>query len=113
MIYLHRYGKQEGPYSIENLRAYLADGRVAELDLAWRNQTEGWIPLGSLLSKPYEYRCAHCGSTVQPAVFRRISSGGWIFFFLMLLFCLPLALFGFLMKEEYSVCPTCGTRQVL
>jgi DNA-directed RNA polymerase subunit RPC12/RpoP len=111
-IYVYRNGERYGPYLSEDVQAGLNAGTFSKDDLAWRAGLTKWIPLVSLLNFG-EYKCDVCGSTVAPAVFRRISQGGWIFFFCLLLICLPIALFGFLMKEEYSVCPSCGSQRVL
>jgi uncharacterized protein DUF4339/LITAF-like zinc ribbon protein len=111
-IYIYRNGQREGPYSSADVQAGLDLGSFGKSDLAWRAGLAKWIPLAALLSS-HGYKCDVCGSTVTPAVFRRISRGGWVFFFCLLLICLPIALFGFLMKEEYSVCPSCGSQRVL
>lgn len=111
-IYLYRDGQRIGPYTQEQVAAALSVGTFQPTDLAWRG-ADGWIPLSTLLATPYEYKCLTCGSKIPPTVLRRISTGGWVFFFALLLICLPIALFGFLMKEEYSVCPACGTQKTL
>lgn len=56
------------------------------------------------------YHCPRCNSTALPVVQSQISDGGWLTFVLMLLFCFPLFWIGFLMKDEYRVCPTCLNR---
>lgn len=112
-IYIYRDGHREGPYTREQVMAGLTAGTFLATDLAWRNGVPNWTPIQLLLTANYEYHCASCGSTATPTMFRRISSGGWVFFFVFLLLCLPISLFGFLIKEEYSVCPACGTQRTV
>jgi hypothetical protein len=40
----------------------------------------------------------------------KISSGGWVVFALMLLFCFPLFWIGLLMKDEHQFCSQCRVR---
>jgi RNA polymerase subunit RPABC4/transcription elongation factor Spt4 len=56
------------------------------------------------------YRCPHCGSTYPPIAEKRISTGGWVVFASLLVFCLPLFWIGLLMKEELRTCPMCRAR---
>lgn len=56
------------------------------------------------------YRCPRCGTTAPPQINRKISTGGWVVFALMLLFCFPLFWIGLLIKEEERVCSMCFTR---
>jgi hypothetical protein len=56
------------------------------------------------------YHCPRCGTTAPPQINRKISTGGWIVFAAMLLFCFPLFWIGFLIKEEERVCSMCFTR---
>ena len=56
------------------------------------------------------YRCPACMSSYLPRLERKISTGGWITFALLLVFFFPLFWIGLLMKEEIQVCPTCSNR---
>jgi hypothetical protein len=56
------------------------------------------------------YHCPRCNSTALPIRKKQMSDGGWLTLVIMLLFCFPLFWIGFLMTEEYSVCPTCLAR---
>ena len=56
------------------------------------------------------YRCPACMSSYLPRVEKKISTGGWITFALLLVFFFPLFWVGLLMKEEVQICPTCSTR---
>ena len=56
------------------------------------------------------YRCPRCATPTLPYRTRKISSGGWIVFAVLLLFFFPLFWVGFLMKEEVIVCPVCDLR---
>jgi len=53
------------------------------------------------------FRCPFCGSDAPPMIARRISTGGWIVFAALLLFCFPLFFIGLLIKEEYRACSWC------
>ena len=45
------------------------------------------------MSYPYgQYRCPYCGTNQPPFTVSKISSGGWVVFALMLLFCFPAVL---------------------
>jgi hypothetical protein len=57
------------------------------------------------------FRCPYCQTTALPIVRREISSAGWAFFWITLLFlCIPLCWIGLLMKEEKRVCCLCGMK---
>ena len=43
-----RAGEQFGPYSAEDLRAYLASGQVLPDDLAWAEGMAGWVPVSQI-----------------------------------------------------------------
>lgn len=48
---VHRDGKHQGPFTLEEVRAKLADGTFAPEDLAWRAGTPAWVPLAQRLSE--------------------------------------------------------------
>lgn len=56
------------------------------------------------------YRCPRCMSNVHPRLERKISTGGWITFAVLLVFFFPLFWIGLLIKEDTHVCPACNTR---
>jgi len=58
------------------------------------------------MSQPYsgQYRCPYCGTNSPPFIISKISSGGWVVFALMLLFCFPLFWIGLLMKDQHQIC---------
>jgi RNA polymerase subunit RPABC4/transcription elongation factor Spt4 len=56
------------------------------------------------------FRCPYCNSTYLPQIGSKISSDGWVVFILLLFFCFPLFWIGLLMKEEYRMCVTCGSK---
>ena len=58
-IYILKDGKQLGPYSPEQLRAGLADGRLLPTVQAWTSGLPDWTNLGSLL-KTSRYTCPQC-----------------------------------------------------
>lgn len=41
-------GRQEGPVSLENLRALVAEGKVSRSDLAWNATMKDWQPVGNI-----------------------------------------------------------------
>jgi hypothetical protein len=53
------------------------------------------------------FRCPHCQTTAPPVVATRISTAGWVVFFALLVFCLPLCFVGLFIKEEYRQCSWC------
>lgn len=44
-IYISRNGERHGPYSIDDINAYLNSGDLMALDLAWFNGINDWVPL--------------------------------------------------------------------
>ena len=58
---------------------------------------------------PGTYRCPRCMSQLMPMIERRISTGGWITFAILLIFFFPLFWIGLLIKEDVHVCPSCNT----
>jgi lipopolysaccharide-induced tumor necrosis factor-alpha factor len=64
------------------------------------------------MSQPYsgQYRCPYCGTNSPPFIISKISSGGWVVFALMLLFCFPLFWIGLLMKDHHQICAQCHVR---
>jgi DNA-directed RNA polymerase subunit RPC12/RpoP len=59
---------------------------------------------------PIEFRCPFCQSNLAPKVKRKISTGGWVTFVALLIFCFPLCIIGLFIKDEYRVCRSCGIR---
>jgi len=45
MIYIHRYGKNYGPYSEKSIRSFLKDGKVTQKDWAWITKSKRWVLL--------------------------------------------------------------------
>lgn len=56
------------------------------------------------------YRCPRCGTESLPFKTRKISSGGWTVFAILLIFFFPLFWVGFLIKEDVLVCSVCDAR---
>ena len=56
------------------------------------------------------FRCPHCMSQYLPRIERRISTGGWITFAVLLVFFFPLFWIGLLIKEDVQVCQSCQTK---
>src|ERR1041384_2809961 len=44
-IYIGRGGQREGPFTIDEVRAKIAQGQARPEDLAWYEGAPGWIPL--------------------------------------------------------------------
>ena len=49
MIHVSRSGKQEGPYSEEEIRKRLSSGQLSANDFGWHEGMPNWIKLGPLL----------------------------------------------------------------
>ena len=47
--YVSRDGEQYGPYSIEDISQYVAEGRFASTDHAWKEGMSEWVALHTLL----------------------------------------------------------------
>ena len=47
-IYVGREGNQQGPYSLEQIQQYLAQGRLQLTDSAWYEGLDQWIPLSEV-----------------------------------------------------------------
>ena len=47
-VHIDRNGERYGPYSIEAINAYLANGTLLPTDLAWHEGLNGWVPLGDI-----------------------------------------------------------------
>jgi hypothetical protein len=47
-IYIHRNNQQFGPYTIDQVREYLASGRLHAEDLAWHEGAPDWVPLSKI-----------------------------------------------------------------
>ena len=50
LIHVSRDGQQFGPYTPEDVQAYLADGSLLSTDLGWVEGTAAWVPLPQLVS---------------------------------------------------------------
>jgi hypothetical protein len=48
-LYIHRDGQQFGPYSVEDVRGYLASGNLLAEDLAWHEGAADWTPLAQVV----------------------------------------------------------------
>ena len=51
-IHITRGEESSGPYSLEQVQSYLADGLLLPDDLAWHEGLENWIPLAELVGQP-------------------------------------------------------------
>ena len=47
-IYVGREGDQRGPYTLEQVQQYLAQGRLQVTDFAWYEGLDNWIPLSEV-----------------------------------------------------------------
>jgi hypothetical protein len=46
---IHRGGQQYGPYSVEELRQFVASGNILSSDMAWAQGMPGWVPVSQIL----------------------------------------------------------------
>jgi DNA-directed RNA polymerase subunit RPC12/RpoP len=56
------------------------------------------------------FRCPRCSTTFPPRVERRISTGGWITFAVLLVVFFPLFWIGLLIKEDVVQCQGCNLK---
>ena len=58
-------------------------------------------------------KCSLCGHEGMPIIKKTLSSGGWVFFIVLLLFCLPLCWLPFVLdecKDKIQKCAGCGSK---
>ncbi|MBY0525210.1 MAG: hypothetical protein K2R98_17520 [Gemmataceae bacterium] len=61
--------------------------------------------------KQVGFHCPYCNTCKPPYTQRKVSTAGWIFFWVLLLFlCLPLCWIGLFMCEDQKVCSSCGIK---
>jgi len=48
MIHIDRGGERMGPYSLEDVNRYLADGTLRPSDLGWYDGAAGWVPVTNI-----------------------------------------------------------------
>ncbi|MEO7660481.1 MAG: LITAF-like zinc ribbon domain-containing protein [Pyrinomonadaceae bacterium] len=58
------------------------------------------------------FRCPNCMTNYPPRLERRISTGGWITFAVLLVVFFPLFWIGLLIKEDVYVCQGCNSKIV-
>ncbi|MEN6603036.1 MAG: GYF domain-containing protein [Bryobacteraceae bacterium] len=46
---IHRGGQQYGPYSVEELKQFVASGNVLPSDMAWAEGMPAWVPVSQIL----------------------------------------------------------------
>jgi|GEM_PF-12483 len=95
-IYIYRDNQQLGPYSIEEIKAYLTDGKVQAEDFAWHEGLTEWIPLSQVpgittnppplpaAQQPEALKSAASLTSTLPALSLKPASGGlkrWVLFF--------------------------------
>jgi hypothetical protein len=54
-------------------------------------------------------RCQACGHQGHHMEFSRITTGGWVVFFALLIMCFPFCWLGLLMREHGKRCGACRT----
>ena len=47
-VHIDRNGERYGPYSNEDINAYLANGTLLPTDLAWHEGLPGWVPVSQI-----------------------------------------------------------------
>lgn len=63
-IYVQSESSQQGPYTLEEVSAYVANGTFSKKDLAWVEGTPIWRPIADLLDAP---KVSHLRSAEQRA----------------------------------------------
>ena len=56
------------------------------------------------------FLCPFCHATYPPLAAQRISPGGWVTFWVLLVLFFPLCWIGLLMKENYFYCAHCRVK---
>ena len=51
-IHITRGEDSSGPYTLEQVQDYLAEGILLPDDLAWHEGLDDWVPLGELVAAP-------------------------------------------------------------
>jgi hypothetical protein len=73
----------------------------------------GYGPIGAMgmahVPAAPMFRCPFCSNTSPPFERQKVSTGGWVVFAVLLLFCFPLFWIGLLMKEKFRVCSHCNS----
>jgi len=72
MIHVSREGQQFGPYTQEDVQAYLAEGRLLPTDLGWTEGSAEWVPLPQLMTGEagvppavHGVGCPKCGAGLE------------------------------------------------
>lgn len=62
--------------------------------------------------QPSGYACPNCHNIIIPIQQAKISTAGWVIFFVLLLTCYGIVLcwIGFLLKQYSTHCPRCGIK---
>ena len=81
MIHILRDGQQFGPYSLQEVNAFLADGSLLSTDLAWYEGAPEWIPITDVPGVlPQAAPVAAAGVSVkQKKIFIGIAAGILVF----------------------------------
>jgi hypothetical protein len=69
-IYISRDGEQNGPYSIEDVNAYLKDGTLLPTDLACQEGPDEWVPLNKIQLTGLELIQDKLEPTVDPTALK-------------------------------------------
>lgn len=70
----------------------------------------GYPPQGYAAPPVGVWTCPFCRATTAPRHVSKVSTGGWVVFVLLLIFCLPICWIGLLMKDSGLQCSSCFTR---
>ena len=71
LIHIQRDGEQFGPYTLEDLNTYLAQGTLLPTDLAWWDGAPGWVSMSEVPG------VAMHGSIATNATAPVSKAGGW------------------------------------
>ena len=69
-IYISRDGEQNGPYSIEDVNAYLKDGTLLPTDLACQEGMDEWVPLNKIQLTGLELKQGQLEPAVDPTALK-------------------------------------------
>ncbi len=83
-----------------------------EVGVPQQAQADTAAVLSFLAAKENEigFRCPFCKTKRRPNSVTTITTGGWIFFWMMLFMCFPLCFIGLAMRQQETYCSSCRTR---
>lgn len=106
-IYISRDGEQNGPYSIEDVNAYLKDGTLLPTDLACQEGMDEWVPLdeipGVIVAEDFDQLGGNVAQANPPKLLKKVANVvGYSFLFALLTFWFSETVFRESSPERFS-----------